>query len=415
MMRLMLFAAGFCLISAGSAQAATGRLVIAGGAVARTNADVHGSFIARLGDAGRVAVIPAASGEPAQSARSYVETLVGIGVPADRIDIVRLAVVDDAATPDVDESSWAGNAAAPLEIAKVERAEAIWFTGGDQARITAALMRPDGGETPMLAAVRARLAAGATVGGTSAGAAVMSPVMISRGDSLAALTRPLLSGHVSDSTMDGGPLMLASGLGFFPNGIVDQHFDRKARLGRLTRALAEQGPEQRIGFGVDEDTALVVDLAAQTAVVVGVGGVTVLDARNAQHSLRRDRLSISGVLLSHLAPGDRIELAAQTITPAANRTRIQRGGGYYTHEAQSGAGMAVPNPALEDALGVELLDNRSSQRLERVSFDASGAGVRFVFSETPESWGAYGGERYTINRVLFAIEPVRVQVRRIGQ
>jgi cyanophycinase len=209
--------------------------------------------------------------------------------------------------------------------------------------------------------------------------------------------------------------VLSQGLGFFPTGVVDQHFDRKARLGRLARTVAEQSGGQRIGFGVDEDTALVVDLATRTAMVAGVGGVTVLDARSARSRLQRGRFAISGVLLSHLAPGDRIALQDLTMTPATGRTRIAPGGGYYAHAAQSGAGMAIPNPGLEDALGVELLDNRASTRLARVSFDAAGAGVRYVFSETPDSWGAYGADRYTIGRVLFSIEPVRVRVQGIAQ
>lgn len=415
MMRALVCAAAFGVICAGPAQSANGRLVIAGGAVAANNAAVHGAFIAELGDAGRVAVIPAASGEPARSAKSYVDALIGLGVPESRIDIVRLAVKDDAATPQIDESAWAGNAAAGEEIAKVERASAIWFTGGDQARIIAVLLQADGRDTPMLAAIRARLAAGATIGGTSAGAAVMSQVMIARGDSLSALTQPLLSSDPAESTMDGGPLMLSRGLALFADGLVDQHFDRKARLGRLTRALAEGAPDRRIGFGVDEDTALVVDIAARTAVAAGAGGVTVLDARDAKVSWRHGRFLISDVHLSLLAPGDRIDLGTLTVSPAGNRVRIEPGGGYYTHQAQSGAGMALPNPGLEDALGVELLDNRASARLERVSFDQTGAGVRYVFSETPDSWGAFGGDRYTINRVRFSIEPVRVRVQGMGE
>ena len=403
---------------AGAAQADPGRLVIAGGAVARDNADVHGAFLDGLPVEGRIAVIPAASGEPAQSAQAYIETLSGFGIAADRIDIVRLAVIDDEATPDIDESAWADNASAPAEIAKIEAAAAIWFTGGDQVRITSALLRADGTETPMLAALRARHAAGAAIGGTSAGAAIMSRTMIARGDSLAALTQPLLTADASESQMDGGALMVSAGLGFMPLGVVDQHFDRKARLGRLARTLAEVPAADRIGFGIDEDTALVVDLAQGEAFVAGVGGVTVLDGRTATPSLRRNAFAIRGLVLGHLAPGDRVSLADLTITPAPGRDRIDPARGYYTHAAQSGAGMALPNDGLEDALGVELVDNRVSDELERVSFDGDGRGVRYVFAETADTWGAYGDDatgagRYTVSGVIFSIEPVRVSIRTV--
>ncbi|MBU6405715.1 MAG: cyanophycinase [Alphaproteobacteria bacterium] len=417
-MRLFVKAAVLAAALTGAAHAEPGRLVIAGGAVSRDNVGVHGAFLEHVGANGRIAVIPAASGEPAQSAAAYIETLRGFGVNADRIDIVRLAVIDDDATPDVDESAWAANATNPDEIAKISAASGVWFTGGDQMRITATLLTAGGAATPMLSAIRGRLAAGATIGGTSAGAAIMSQTMIARGDSLAALTRPLLTGEASESEMDGGALMVAQGLGFFHYGLVDQHFDRKARLGRLTRALAELAPAQRLGFGVDEDTALVVDLAQNTAFVAGASGVTVLDAREAQATVsRRGRFAVTGVALGHLATGDRIDLATLAITPAAGRAAIPRGEGYYNHAAQSGAGMALPNDGLEDALGVELLDNRVSDRLERVSFDGEGVGVLYVFEETSESFSAYGDDatgagRYTIGGARFSIEPVDVRIRR---
>jgi cyanophycinase len=416
-MRLFQKAAVLAAALTSAAHADPGRLVIAGGAISRDNTGVHGAFLAHLGGEGRIAVVPAASGEPAKSAQAYVETLAAFGVSADRIDVVRLAIIDDNSTPETNESAWADNAANSEEIAKIEAAAGIWFTGGDQVRITAALIAPDGRATPMLAAIRARLAAGATVGGTSAGAAMMSPTMIARGDSLAALTRPLLTGDAAASEMDGGALMLAPGLGFLQAGLVDQHFDRKARLGRLARALAELAPPQRLGFGIDEDTALVVNLADNTAVVAGVGGVTILDARGAQLAIgRRGRFAATGVALSYLSTGDRIDLASLTIAPADGRTLIPRGKGYYKHAAQSGAGMALPNDGLEDALGVELVDNRVSDRLERVSFDSAGIGVRYIFDETHDTWGAFGDDpagvgRYTIGGVRFSIEPVEVRIR----
>lgn len=412
MRRLILAAlAATVLASTGVAAAEPGRLVIAGGALGRETAAVHRAMVERLGPEGRVAVIPAASGDPVQSAQAYIDTLAAFGVPAARIDVVHLAVRDDSATPAMDESTWASNANNPAEIAKIAAAAAIWFTGGDQARTTQVLLDSAGRDTPALIAIRQRLLAGATVGGTSAGAAIMSNPMIARGDSLAALTQPLLRGDESASTMDGGALMLAPGLGFFTGALVDQHFDRKARLGRLTRALVELPASQRLGFGIDEDTALIVDLATQTAVVAGAGGVTVVDARGATASMRAGRFAIRDVLLSTLAPGDQISLADLSITPATGRARLVPGREYYTHRAQSGAGMALPNPGLEEALGVELLDNRPSRRLDRVSFDADGVGVRYVFEETANSWGAYGADRYTISGVRFSIVPVRIQIR----
>jgi cyanophycinase len=216
--------------------------------------------------------------------------------------------------------------------------------------------------------------------------------------------------------MDGGQLALAPGLGFLPQGVVDQHFDRKARLGRLTRALAEVRPAERIGYGIDENTALVVDLVDGTVQAVGASSVTVLDARQARIRANRTRFEISAVSLSLLNAGDKLRLADMALLPMAEKEPLALAEGYYTHAAQSGAGMALPNPGLEEALGVELVDNARSDRLERVSFRADGRGVRYVFAEGPDTRAAYGPDadgnnRYAVGGVAFSIEPVRVSVR----
>ncbi len=94
---------------------------------------------------------------------------------------------------------------------------------------------------------------------------------------------------------------MGEGLGIFPFGIIDQHFDRKARLGRLIVALAESG--QPHGYGIDEDTALVVDLDAQSAEVFGLGTVVWVDLASAEVAER----SFANIRLSILAEGDRLQ------------------------------------------------------------------------------------------------------------
>ena len=213
------------LALAGPARAEEGTLVIVGGGLEPGNAAVHKAFLnARPADAPAIVIIPAASGEPQTSADSFAEALVSHGAKANDIAAIRLAMIDDPATEDVDESRWAANAASAeeivrrlfliceKEIAKISKAGAIWFTGGDQSRITALLIGADGRETPMLAAIRQRLREGAVVGGSSAGAAIMSDPMITQGDTLAAL----LPGS------PGEPMALGRGLGFVTGALVDQ-------------------------------------------------------------------------------------------------------------------------------------------------------------------------------------------------
>jgi cyanophycinase len=114
---------------------------------------------------------------------------------------------------------------------------------------------------------------------------------------------------------------MARGLGFFPFGLVDQHFDRRQRLGRLARALATLAPFKRLGFGIDENTALVVDPDRGEAIVVGAGAVTVLDARESGWSRPQPYALRSGTL-TMLSDGDAIDLRSLRVTPSSGKDLI---------------------------------------------------------------------------------------------
>ena len=405
MMRRWILAGLALLTSAGAAQAEGGTLVIVGGGLDPANGDIYGALLdARPQIAPTIAIIPAASGEAAASARSATRALELHGAnPAD-IVIVRLALVDDPSSTDIDEACWAGNAHDPAEIAVVERAGAIWFLGGDQARIIATLKAKDGGDTPMLAAIRRRLVEGAVVGGTSAGAAIMSEGMISQGDSMGAL----LGGEF------GEPLELTRGLGFLPGALVDQHFGERARLGRLAVALTDPAQPQRIGLGIDEDTALIVSLGNGRATVAGSGYVTLLDARAARRTRGR-RIGIEGLALGLAGAGDSIDLAQAAITPAPVRKLVEQSD-YTKPPLPDGGGMGYGDQTLAAVVGDQLLDNNAATFAERHTF-AGTKGVTYRFSETADSrawWGrdAAGRGRFTVLQVGFAITPITVTIRK---
>lgn len=392
-----------------------GALIIVGGALSAENEAIYRNFVDRMGSAnGRVAVIAAASGAPVESGLALADTLERYGVDRGRVDLVKLATVDDDTTPDVNEAEWSGNSDSVEEIAKISNAAAIWFTGGDQVRLAETLLKPDGGDTPMLGAIRQRLSDGAVIAGTSAGAAIMSRVMIARGDSLTALTQaPAKSGDPLGKT--GEALVLTRGLGFLPLGIADQHFDRRARLGRLARALAEADPKDRTGFGIDEDTALIVDLASGRASVAGAGSVIYLDGRDAESSQSKGRHSVSGLRVSVLTDGDEISLVTWHIEPAAYKTPI-RGQTLNDHVPPSGGGMAVAAPDLETTLSLDLVDNSQTDALSRISLAESGVGFRYRFEKVPATEGyrgkaSDGRTRYTIVNVGFDIEQIDFEIR----
>lgn len=318
-MKRLMIGLGLAALAMSPAWAETGRLVIAGGAVDPANDALYGAFIAAAADhaadprAPHFLIVPAGSAEPNGSAEAMIGHLVRRGVKRDAIAVAEIAMIDDPDTPKIDESQWREGGRSSSEIAKLAAADGVWFVGGDQSRIIATLKTRNGGDTPFLARLRARWREGAAIGGSSAGAAIMSGPMIVAGDSPAALVLPL--GAPSGAL--GEPLSMGEGLGFFTFGLVDQHFDRRQRLGRLARALGTLAPTKRLGFGVDENTALVVDPDRHAATVVGAGAVTVLDARAADRAT-----ALEGATLAMLTGGDTVDLLSLRVSPSAEKTLV---------------------------------------------------------------------------------------------
>ncbi|MGH8254113.1 MAG: cyanophycinase [Steroidobacteraceae bacterium] len=147
-------------------------------------------------------------------------------------------------------------------LRRLEEASGIFFTGGNQLRLTTLL-----GGTPVAKLIRARNASGVAVGGTSAGASILSEHMIAFGD--------------EGSAVISGSVRLAPGLGLTNRFIIDQHFRQRDRLGRLITALAYN--PFAIGIGLDEDTGAFIG-PDETIEVEGSGGVTVVDASEVTYS-----------------------------------------------------------------------------------------------------------------------------------
>lgn len=400
------------LLVAAPAIAESGRLVIVGGALDARNAEIWGAFLDGLPDPAndRIAIVAAASGEPVASFESARAALALHGVSPDRVVLVRAAVTDDPATTE-DESLWAdgGNDLATVAIA--EGAGGIWFTGGDQARTARVLFGAAGSPTPLLVALRRRLAEGAVIGGSSAGAAIQSATMILRGDGLIALTRPMKPPG-ADADMEDGHLILGQGAGFFTDGIIDQHFDRQARLGRLSRAVIESSVD-RFGYGIDENTALVVETATRTATVRGVGTVTMIDDAEASHPADPD-FAVTDLRLSIASSGDRFDLTSGDVIPAAGRQGNPMDDPVPAPGDGAGVGPAYPARPMIDLLDMGLFGTNLTV-LDRVSLGDAGAAVRFRFEKTDStsamrSLGSRPGPGLTLRDLRLSIMPVIVTV-----
>ncbi|MBI3296926.1 MAG: cyanophycinase [Elusimicrobia bacterium] len=123
-------------------------------------------------------------------------------------------------------------------LAQLSQATAVFFGGGDQSRIMDVLA-----DAPLAEALRGRYRAGIPFGGTSAGTAIMSPVMI--------------TGEGEPESLDAARYGTRGGLGLLPGAILDQHFLKRQRANRLL-ALILAGKSE-LGLGIDEGAALAVE------------------------------------------------------------------------------------------------------------------------------------------------------------
>ncbi|MBD3881672.1 cyanophycinase [Phormidium tenue FACHB-886] len=253
-----------------------GQLVIIGGAEDRENdCTVLREFVRRAGGTqAKIVVLTAATSVPREVGDNYIKVFERLGVASVR-------VVDTERREDADE---------PTAIKDVEEASGIFFTGGDQARIIELIKG-----TRLDVTIHKRYAEGAVVGGTSAGAAMMPDVMIVEG--------------VSETNPRADVVEMGPGMGFLPGVVVDQHFAQRGRLGRLIAALVQQPAV--LGFGIDEDTAVIVN--GDELEVIGQGAVTVVDESHSTHTnldgvLKDEALAVCGVKLHILPQGYRFNL-----------------------------------------------------------------------------------------------------------
>jgi cyanophycinase len=224
-----------------------GWIVPIGGAEAKDNSpQILRRFVALAGGgAAEIVVIPTASVLRSSGPR-YERLFAEMGAR-------RVASLDFDTRRDAEE---------PGRLEQLGRATGIFFTGGNQLRLSTLL-----GGTAVAKAVRQLNAAGIPVAGTSAGAAFISEHMIAFGD--------------EGSTPIAGSVRLAPGLGLTNRFIIDQHFRQRDRLGRLLTALAYN--PFAVGIGLDEDTAAFI-APDNTVDVEGSGAITVVDAADLQFS-----------------------------------------------------------------------------------------------------------------------------------
>lgn len=192
----------------------------------------------------------------------------------------------------------------------LDAATGIWFGGGDQGRLADVLRG-----TPTERAIHARYAAGAVIGGTSAGAAVMSAVMLTGDERRPGGARP--DSSLAWGTLERDNVIVTEGFALLSNAIIDQHFMRRKRYGRLLSLVIERAPH--LGAGIDESTALVVRPDGRWE-VRGTSSVIIFDARSASRDASAVLLQTRDVRTHLLTEGGTFDPSTGIAVLGSSRT-----------------------------------------------------------------------------------------------
>jgi cyanophycinase len=226
----------------------TRRLILIGGSEDKDGERLILSEVARFAGTGTLVIATLASEVPDLQWDRYQRIFRTLGVR----NLAHLAI------------TGREDALAARTLGVLDGASAVFFTGGDQVKITTKLKGTD-----LFTRIRDLYMRGALMAGTSAGASAMGESML-----------------VGESTQEeshkvGGAFYMAHGLGLVGGLVIDQHFAQRARIERLIGAVAEN--PGGLAIGIDEDTAVVVDNESQFT-VIGSGAVYVADGRTVTHT-----------------------------------------------------------------------------------------------------------------------------------
>jgi cyanophycinase len=232
----------------------------------------------------RLVIATIASHEPEGYFDAYQKAFAALGL-TDLIEVY------------IDDRAQAGD---PQKLEAFDGAGGVFFSGGDQLRISSQI-----GDTPLERKVQEIYERGGVIAGTSAGASAVAETMMVRGP--------------SEQSHRVGDLQLAPGLGLVRDVIIDQHFAERGRIGRLLGAVAFN--PRMLGIGIDEDTAAVIRDGRFE--VIGAGAVYVVDAADVTHSNiaeaeRRSALSLFNVRMHVLSSGNGFDLGARRPSPCVD-------------------------------------------------------------------------------------------------
>ena len=236
------------------------------------------------GSESRIEIIPTASSFPEEAGKRYIEAFSSLGF--NNSGVMDITTREQVQNPDI--------------VHRVREAEGFLFTGGDQLRLTTIL-----GGTDLLDILAERyLQDPVVIAGTSAGAMAMSDTMIYQGSSQEALKK--------------GEVKFCSGFGLLSKVIIDTHFVKRGRIGRLFQAVASN--PGCLGIGLGEDTGLLIT-QGEILEAIGSGLIIVVDGSTIKYTNMAlinegELISIENLSVHVMVPGDSLLLSQKKITPA---------------------------------------------------------------------------------------------------
>jgi cyanophycinase len=258
-----------------------GTIIVIGGGERKDEERSILQEVSRRANRGKLVVVTIATSQPEKTWTEYCQIFKHLGIK--NVEWLDIRIREE------------GFQEESLRI--LDGATVIFFTGGDQLKITSQL-----GASPVHRRIEEIYHQGGTIAGTSAGASVMSETM-------------LISGDGDESHKVDAVLGMAPGLGFIKNAVIDQHFAQRGRLGRLLGAIT-QNP-RTLGIGIDENTAIILD-DNERFEVVGAGAVYVLDGSKVSYSNLAEpqeemekTMSVFDVKLHVLSAGNQFDLQAR--------------------------------------------------------------------------------------------------------
>lgn len=378
--------------------------MIIGGDLDNTNQKIYKKIIKLAGgrEQTKIAIIPAASSEPVTAAYCYISDFKKYGVES---HLIPIAKEDDECTL-IDESRWEKHAFKKTIAQNLLTHNCIFFTGGVQTRLSNVLGKNDS-PSPVLTAIRKIYSQGGMIADTSAGAAIMSEIMIGSGESLAALLDGVTFKDTYSKPND-NRVFLTEGWGFVKDVIIDQHFLKRGRLGRLIRSLAHTG--KSFGIGIDEGTAIAFEQSHTKFEVYGESGVIVIEWPEGE---KQEGLPLEHIKLHYLSEGDAFDLERKNATVDTSSKETITSPNYDGNSLDPA--IFAPD-RIKRNLTYDLIDNSAKKAMGiafRMKNTIQGEGVQLIFSKTNATKGyreklANGNMRYTGLNIDLTIKPIEI-------